>query len=178
LPNRRSDPHNRGAAPSPIVQKFEETPMSRAAIVAAIALFALSLPVLGAEKREPPACSAIAFRPIPAGAGEGVQDAGLYKSRFGRMEVKANVKNGAPESYFVEINGKPPDAVPAQNLPKDVMDCAKLKRMSAPGNPATPCTGDRLTVLTSHSGDKRYYLLYGHEGRGAGAWHFCGAGAA
>jgi hypothetical protein len=146
--------------------------------VATVLLALVSLPAAAAEKRDPPACSAIAFRPISSGLTDGVQDAGLYKSRFGRMEVKANVKGGTAQSYFVEINGKPPITVAAQDLPKDVTACAALKRLSAPGKAAEPCTGDRLTVLTSHSGDKRYYLLYGHEGRGAGAWHFCSAGTA
>lgn len=152
--------------------------MPRVELAAVIALLALAVPAAAAEKREPPACSALAFRPIPAGVNDGVQDAGLYKSRFGRIEVKANVKGGSPESYFVEINGKAPTAVAAQDLPKEVAACAKLKRMSAPGTPEQPCTGDRITVVTSHSGDKRYYLLYGHEGHGAGAWHYCGAGTA
>jgi hypothetical protein len=150
-----------------------------ATTVAAAAIVAtLALPSPAAVKRQPPACSAIAFRPLPPGAGEGTQTAGLYKSRFGRIEVKANVKSGAPESYFMEIDGKAPQSVAPSDLPPGVASCAKLKRMSAPGNPEQPCTGDRLTVLTSHEGDKRYYLLYSHEGRGAGAWHFCAAGTA
>lgn len=151
--------------------------MPRVEIAVAAALAALvSFSAVAAETREPPACSAIAFRPIASGLNDGVQNAGLYKSRFGRIEVKANVKGGAAQGYFVEINGKPPTAVAGPDLPKNVADCAKLKRMSAPGNAEDPCTGDRLTVLTSHSGDKRYYLLYGHEGKGAEAWHFCSAG--
>jgi len=155
-------------------------PKLEAALAAALAAL-LTLPVAltaSAQTKEPPACSAIAFRPLPSGLSDGVQNAGLYHSRFGRMEVKANVKNGQPQGYFVEIDGKPPVKVAAQDLPKDVAACAKLKRMSAPGKGEDPCMGDRLTVLTSHSGDKRYYLLYGHEGHGAEAWHFCSAGTA
>jgi hypothetical protein len=151
--------------------------MPRVEFAAVAALAALiSFSAAAAEKREPPACSAIAFRPISSGMNDGVQNAGLYKSRFGRIEVKANVKGGEAQGYFVEINGKPPTAVAGQDLPKNVAECAKVKRLSAPGKAEDPCMGDRLTVLTSHSGDKRYYLLYGHEGRGTGAWHFCSAG--
>jgi hypothetical protein len=146
--------------------------------VAAALLAIVSVSSAAAEKHEAPTCSAIAFRPIAAGLNDGVQNAGLYKSRFGRIEVKANVKGGAAESYFVEINGKPPKEVAGSDLPKAVGECAMLKRLSAPGKPATPCTGDRLTVLTSHVGENRYYLLYGHEGRGTGSWHFCSAGTA
>jgi hypothetical protein len=138
----------------------------------------VSFAAAAAEKREAPACSALAFRPVAATASDGVQTAGLYKSRFGRIEVKANVKAGASESYFVEINGKPPSAVAAADLPADVAACAKLKRMSEPAKAEDPCIGDRLTVVTSHSGDKRYYLLYGHDAHGTGAWQFCSAGTA
>jgi hypothetical protein len=152
--------------------KFE---IAVAALLGALVSVPLALQA-SAQPKEPPACSAIAFRPLPSGLSDGVQNAGLYHSRFGRMEVKANVKNGQPQGYFVEIDGKPPQKVAAQDLPSDVAACAKVKRMSAPGNGEDPCTGDRLTVLTSHSGDKRYYLLYGHEGHGAEAWHFCSAG--
>jgi hypothetical protein len=153
--------------------------MTRAIIAIAASVLALvSLAASAAEKRAPPACSALAFRPVAAAAGDGVQTAGLYKSRFGRIEVKANVKSGAPESYFVEINGKPPSTVAGADLPADVAACATLKRMAAPDKAADPCTGDRLTVVTSHSGDKRYYLLYGHDAHGTGAWRFCSAGTA
>ena len=153
--------------------------MPKVELAAAAALLALvSISSAAAEKREPPACSAIAFRPIAAGLTDGVQNAGLCKSRFGRLEVTANVQAGAAESYFVEINGKPPKEVAGPDLPKSVAECATLKRLAAPGKPETPCTGDRLTVLTSHVGEKRYYLLYGHEGRGTGSWRFCSAGTA
>ena len=151
--------------------------MPRVEFAAATALVALiSLSAAAAEKREPPACSAMTFRPIASGMTDGVQNAGLYKSRFGRIEVKANVKGGEAQGYFVEIDGKPPAAVAGQDLPKNVVDCAKLKRMSAPGKAEDPCMGDRFAVVTSHNGDKRYTLLYGHEAHGAGAWHFCSAG--
>ena len=151
--------------------------MPRVQFAVAAALVALvSFSAAAATTREPPACSAMTFRPIPSGLTDGVQNAGLYKSRFGRIEVKANVKGGQAQGYFVEINGKPPTAVAAPDLPKNVVDCAKLKAYGAPGKAEEPCTGDRLAVLTAHSGDKRYTLLYGHEGRGAEAWHFCSAG--
>lgn len=163
---------------SMLLPQNEDKGMPRVETALLIALIALALPASAAERRTPPACSAIAFRPIPSGATDGVENAGLYRSRFGQMEVKADVKNGAATNYFVEIDGKRPAPVAPQNLPKEVDACAKLKRLSAPAKAEAPCLGDRLTVLTSHVGDKRYYLLYGHEGRGPGAWHFCAAGAA
>jgi hypothetical protein len=150
--------------------------MRKIAIAGSAALVALgALGAAAADKREPPSCAAIAFRPVPTGLNDGVQDAGLYKSRFGRIELKANVKSGAAESYFVAINGKALTAVPAANLPKEAQDCAKVKRMSAPAKPLDPCNGDRLSVLITHHADQRYFLLYGHSG---GAWHYCSAGTA
>ena len=137
----------------------------------------LALPTLAAlaADREPPACAAIAFRPVPSGLTDGEQDAGLYKSRFGRIEVKAAVKDGTAQRYYVEMNDKPLTAVAAGALPKSIANCATTKRMAVPGNPAEPCLGDRFTVLITHNAEKRYMLLYGHNN---GAWRFCSAGTA
>ena len=145
---------------------------SELAAVALLALFVL--PVFAAEK-EPPSCAAIAFRPVSSGLNDGVQDAGLYKSRFGRIEVKANVKGGTAQGYFVEIDGKPLTNVAVADLPKSIAACAKTKRLSVPANPQDTCDGDRLTVLISHANDKRYFLLFGHAG---GTWRYCSAGTA
>jgi hypothetical protein len=145
--------------------------------IAVVAASLLSLSVVApasAAVRHPPACAAIAFRPVPPGLTDGEQDAGLYRSRFGRIEVKAAIKAGEVRNYFVEIDGKRLDPVKGA-LPKALDACAKMKRMSAPAKAADTCIGDRLTVLISHIGDKRYILLYSHS---AGAWRFCSAGTA
>jgi hypothetical protein len=123
---------------------------------------------------QPPNCAAIAFRPILSRSGDGQQDAGLYKSRFGRIEVKAQVKDGTTQKYFVQINGK--ELGPAERtLPASLATCASAKRLPAPGTPEADCTGDQVTVLIDHSGEQRYVLLYVHR---ASAWHFCSAGIA
>lgn len=145
-------------------------------LAAAAVVLATGLVLAGREGRAapsgtPPNCSAIAFRPMLARTGDGEQDAGLYKSRYGRIEVKAMVKDGATQNYFVEINGKPLTA--AANLPSTIALCAKAKRLPAPGAPDPACIGDQLQVLNVHNGDDRYVLLYAHR---AGAWHFCSAG--
>jgi hypothetical protein len=140
---------------------------SAAGLVALIAFSAAA-----ADRREPPSCAAIRFRPVPSGLSDGVQDAGIYKSRFGRIDVKANVKNGAAQSYFVEINGTKLAA--GAELPKAAATCAEVKRLSAPTHPLVPCSGDPLTVLITHSGDKRYFLLYA---RSHGSWRYCSGGA-
>jgi hypothetical protein len=127
-----------------------------------------------ASQSQPPNCAAIAFRPILSRSGDGQQDAGLYKSRFGRIEVKALVKDGVTQKYFVEINGK--ELAPAAGtLPASLAACASAKRLSPPGVPEADCTGDQVTVLIDHSGDDRYVLLYVHR---AGTWRFCSAGIA
>ncbi|HVA15359.1 MAG TPA: hypothetical protein VNF99_19065 [Stellaceae bacterium] len=106
-----------------------------------------------------------------ARADDGEQDVGFYKSRFGRIEVKASVKGGATENYFVEIDGKP--LKPVRDLPAIVTVCAKAKRLPAPAVAQEACTGDQLQVMNVHTGDVRYVVLYVHR---AGAWHFCSAG--
>lgn len=144
-----------------------------AALAGAACLTLLAAPSAWSAGKEPPACAAINFRPLAAGMGDGVQTAGLYRSRFiGLLEVKAEVKGGQAGNYFVTINNNKPTA--ASNLPKSVADCAAKKHLPAPGTPATTCTGERLTVLIDHSGDKRYVLLYARQGT---TWQMCSAGA-
>lgn len=143
--------------------------------VAVLAILA-GIPVgaaLAADK-QPPSCAALIFRPVPTGLSDGEQNAGLYKSRFGRIEVMAAVKNGEAVNYFVEVNGKPPPAVTGA-LPQSVAACAKAKRLGAVGNPPERCLGDRLAVLIEHSREQRFVLLYAQR---AGEWHFCSAGGA
>lgn len=134
---------------------------------------ATGVPARGAEK-EPPACAAITFRPVPSGLSDGEQNAGLYKSRFGRIEVMATVKSGEAVDYFVNVNGKRPDAI-AGKLPESISTCAKAKRLGPVGNPPEQCLGDKLAVLIDHTGTQRYVLLYAHRGS---EWHFCSAGGA
>ena len=77
-------------------------------IIVAIGL-ALALAAFPAEAatRAPgkaaPACSAISFRPLPQGMPDGEQQAGMYKSRHGRLELRAEVKQGNPSDYYVTL---------------------------------------------------------------------------
>ena len=57
-----------------------------------------------AVEKAAPACASIAFHPVPAGLTDGQQDAGLYKSRFGRIEVKVTVKGGEAPHNAAAIN--------------------------------------------------------------------------
>jgi hypothetical protein len=146
-------------------------------VISTLAVFAavLALPGVGvAAAKQPPACAAITFRAVPPGDSDGEQSAGLYKSRFGRIEVMATVKNGEAVDYYVDVNGKRLEKLEGK-LPASVAACAKAKRLAAPENPPEHCVGDKLAVLIEHSGDKRYMLLYAHRSK---EWQFCSAGGA
>jgi hypothetical protein len=140
--------------------------------------FALAWAVFPAEAatRAPgkaaPACSAISFRPLPPGMPDGEQQAGMYKPRNGRLELRAEVKQGNPSDYYVTSAGKRV-AAGASNLPEAAVTCAAAKKMPKPEAPASACTGQRFRVIVAHTGDQRMALLYGHDG---GSWHFCSAG--
>ena len=119
-----------------------------------------------------PACSAINFRSLPAGMPDGEQQAGMYKSRHGRLELRAEVKQGNPVDYYVTSAGKRLAAAPS-SLPEAAASCASAKKMPKPEPPVSPCTGQRFTVIVAHAADQRLALLYGQDG---GGWHFCSAG--
>lgn len=149
------------------------TAKSAATVIGATTLALLLGTTVQSQAKDPPACAAINFRPLAAGMGDGVQTAGLYRSRFiGLLEVKSEVKGGQAGNYFVTVNNNKPTA--ATNLPKSVADCAAKKHLPAPGAASATCTGERLTVLIDHGGDKRYVLLYARQGT---TWQLCSAGA-
>jgi hypothetical protein len=150
----------------------------RCGAIAAATMIVAGLTVLlpgsaWAQAKQPPSCAAIAFRPLAAGAGDGEHEAGLYKSRFGRVVVTGIVKGGQVASYYVTVNKARPAA--AGTLPATVASCAAAKRLPAPGRPSAECVGDRLQVLIDRSGETRYVLLYARQ---AGKWQLCSAGTA
>jgi hypothetical protein len=171
MPNNRMSVDPASAASPRVEERMATKTVWGAALLFCAAGLAANADAAWAA-RQPPSCAAIAFRPILSRSGDGQQDAGLYKSRFGRIEVKAMVKNGVTQRYFVEINGKPLAPVGGA-LPPSLAVCAKAKRLSPPTPSRTECVGDQLTVLIDHSGDTRYVLLYVHH---AGSWHFCSIG--
>jgi hypothetical protein len=138
-----------------------------------IVLAGLAGPALAAApQKTPPACAAIAFRPIASGMTDGEQDAGLYKSRFGRIELKATVKAGEAQDYHVEVDGKPPAAAAAP--PAGLASCAQSKKLPAPGAASAACTGDGFKVVVEHAGKDRLVALYARKGKD---WRFCRAGS-
>ena len=137
-------------------------------------LLGLASPVLAATpEKTPPACAAIAFRPVASGATDGAQDAGLYKSRFGRIVLKATVKTGEAQDYYVEVDGKQPSA--AASPPAGLANCARSKKLPAPSAASGACTGDGFKVVVEHAGKDRLIGLYARKGKD---WHFCRAGSA
>jgi len=147
-------------------------------VLAASALLTAGLVSVGAapawsQTKEPPSCAAITFRPLVADTGDGEHDAGVYKSRFGRIVVKGLAKGGRVENHFVTVNNTRPPA--AGTLPASVAACAAEKKLPAPGRAVEVCTGDRLQVLVNRAGDRRYVLLYARQGSG---WQLCSAGMA
>jgi len=125
------------------------------------------------NQKAPSACAAIAFRAVPAGMTDGEQQAGMYKSRYARLALHAQVKQGEPVDYFVLSGGKRLAGAPV-NLPEAAINCAAAKKMPAPGTPASSCTGLRFTVVVAHNGSERLAMLYGLDGA---TWRFCSAGA-
>lgn len=125
-----------------------------------------------APAKGPPACAAITFRPLPAGMPDGEQQAGMYKSRHARLELRAEVKQGNPVDYYVTAGGKRIAAAPG-NLPEEAAKCTATKKMPKPEAPSSSCTGQRFRVVIAHAGNQRLALLYAE---GGGSWRFCSAG--
>ena len=125
-----------------------------------------------APGKAPAACGAIHFRPLPPGVPDGEQQAGMYKSRNGRLELRAVVKQGNSVDYYVTTGGNRIAAAPA-NLPETAAKCAAAKKMPKPEAASSSCTGQRFTVVVAHSGDQRLALLYAQDGS---TWRFCSAG--
>ena len=143
---------------------------------ALVVLMGLASPALAAApEKTPPACAAIAFRPVASGMTDGDQDAGLYRSRFGHMVLKATVKGGEAQDYHVEVDGKQPAA--AASPPAGLASCAQAKKLPPPTAAAGSgaCTGDGFKVVVEHSGKERLVALYARNGK---SWHFCRAGSA
>ncbi|KAA0590542.1 hypothetical protein FZ938_00040 [Azospirillum oryzae] len=125
-----------------------------------------------AEAKDPPSCAAISFRALPGGAPDGEQDAGLYKSRFGKIEVKADVKGGQATNYYMVLNGKKVDG-PA-NPPKMSDACLKSKHVKLPfaKQPQGTCTGSRFRVVVDRSSGKPVAAFFGLQGED---WAYCSA---
>lgn len=150
----------------------------RGAIILGIAAVISMLSSIGWAGAKPlpakptPTCSAIAFRALPPGSGDGEQTAGLYKSRLARLELRATVQNGAPENYYLVANGNRLTSAKS-DLPAIADSCAAAKKLPKPDTASASCNGDHFSLVIAHAGNERYALLYGGEGT---TWKYCGAG--
>lgn len=151
-------------------------PMLRLAFVLMVACAVLGFARLApaAELLSSQNCAAIAFHPVAPGTNDGQQEAGYYKSRLGRIEVRASVKGGTVTRYYVSLDGAVLAPLRAA-LPPLVAACAKAKGLTPPLHPDGSCVGDRLVVLIADTEGHHYLLLYARHGH---AWHFCSAGRA
>ena len=144
-----------------------------AALLGAVALSSAAMPATAAVQKGPPSCAAIKFRPVASGMQDGEQDAGLYKSRFGKIELRATVKQGEAQDYFIVSNGQKAGA--ANALPKSAEGCARDKKMPIPAaatKTADSCTGQRFNVVIDREGQQKVAMLYALDGR---QWKFCRA---
>jgi hypothetical protein len=126
-----------------------------------------------APGKVPPACSAINFHALATGMTDGDHESGMYRSRYGRLELHGEIKQGAAVDYYVFAGGKRVAAA-SGNLPEAAVSCAAAKKMPKPEASASSCTGQRFRVVVAHAGDQRIAMLYGEDG---GSWHFCSAGS-
>ena len=144
---------------------------SSVAGVCAAALMAAAALVAGpAQAKEPAACQAISFRPVPSGAPDGVQDAGLKPTKSGRIEIKADVQGGAAKNYFMTLKGNKVDG--GDKGPKVSDGCLKAKHVALPykTQPAGACTGERFRVVIEAQGAKKVAQFFGLHGS---AWEHC-----
>ena len=149
-----------------------------AAYAAGLALGIIATGAFAATKhpaeKGPPACGALTFRAVASGAGDGEQQAGFYRSRYGTLALHADIKQGQPADYFVLADGKRLAAAPAA-MPDWAAGCAAQKKLPKPAAAGTsPCTGQQFRVVLAHAGTERLALLYGLDGS---TWRYCSAGS-
>jgi hypothetical protein len=140
----------------------------------ALGLAALALPggAAAAAAQGPPSCAKIFFRPLPPGQNDGEQEAGIYTSRFSHIELKAAVKSGEPQDYYLTSHNK--KLTPLSGAaPAAVAGCAKDKKLPAPGKAAGACTGQRFAALIAHASKDKVALLYALHGS---EWQSCSVG--
>jgi len=139
-------------------------------LAAAAAVAVCPAPAEAAAGKEPPACGQVSFRPLVPGAPDGEQDAGLYKSRFVKIELKATVQGGVATDYHLLINGKPAQPM-AGGIPKSAEACLKSKHVVVPVKAISgACLGNRFRVVLDRSSGKKLALLFGLQGND---WYYC-----
>lgn len=123
-------------------------------------------------QKGPPACAAISFRPLGSGLQDGTQAAGLYRSRYGKIVLQADVVAGQAKTYFVEVDGKRLEPLKG-SLPDSVNGCLNSKHVKTPPPAAGgSCLGERFRVVLNTISQKKYVMLFGLQGD---SWKLCSA---
>ncbi|MDR3435148.1 hypothetical protein [Telmatospirillum sp.] len=123
-------------------------------------------------RKDPPACGAITFRSLGAAPQEGTQNAGLYRSRFGKIVLRADVNGGQAKTYFLEVNGKQLDPLKGA-LPASLNECLNSKHVKMPAPAAgASCLGERFRVVLDNTGKQKYVMLFALKGD---VWALCNA---
>ena len=127
------------------------------------------------EKKAPPACGAVSFRPLVPGLADGEQQSGHYRSRFGSVDIIAKVQGGQAIDYFMQFNGKKPEPFTAA-LPKSADGCLKSKSVKLPVAKADgACMGTRFRVVLDRSTQQPLAILFALQGDD---WKLCNAAKA
>lgn len=143
-------------------------------LAGALALAAGAAGPAAAQKaagKKPPACAGITFRPLNPGLPDGEHMAGMYGSRFGRMELMGEVRGGQPASYHLLVKGKRLE--PVQDVPASAHPCLKSKNVKVPFDRSEACVGPRYRVVVDSSGKQKLFMLFAIKGED---WALCQAG--
>jgi hypothetical protein len=138
----------------------------------AIATVAMLAATSASAADKSPACAALSFHPVAMGLPDGPQNAGLYRSRFIRIVLLAEVKGGQATNYSMEVNGKRPEPLKGA-LPAAVNACLNSKHVKTPVPAAgASCLGERFRVVVDNTGKEKYAMLFGLQGD---VWKLCSA---
>jgi hypothetical protein len=148
--------------------------MNRVTLVlgAALAVLAAASPAMAKERKAPPACAAVSFRPFAGPLSASPVTAGHYRSRFGSIDLLGAEESGGP-NYRVVVNNKP--LTPLQGeVPKSAYGCLNSKHIKTPPQAVGgPCVGSRFRVAIDSSGKGKLVMLYALKGDD---WKLCQAG--
>jgi hypothetical protein len=123
------------------------------------------------DGKQPPACGAVNFRPIEGSPAEGQQQAGYYRSRFARIQLMAEVKDGQARNYRMLLNGEPAGGA-GGTPPRGSEECLRSKGVATPVEalPAGQCTGARFRVVTDRRAQPASAILLALQGD---RWKLC-----
>ena len=117
-------------------------------------------------------CAGIIVAAIPAGTPDGRQQAGFLKSELGRVELRADVRNGTASNYTLSLPGQSLiDA--ARPWPPAVITCLKAKAIAAAPKQTQDCRGNRFEIVISRAESAQYLMLYAMTK--PGPWRLCRA---